>query len=90
MYSADLAARLGDAADDREHRHAGRRVVAADPQRERPEVRRRPVEDDQEQEHRRAAPTLPVTAAQPMTGGSAPAAPPMTMFWGVLRFSMIV
>ena len=35
-------------------------------------------------------PTLPVTAAQPMTGGSAPAAPPMTMFCGVVRFSSIV
>jgi hypothetical protein len=29
----------------------------------------------------------PVAAAQPMTGGKAPAAPPMTMFWGVRRFS---
>ena len=28
-------------------------------------------------------PMLPVTATQPMTGGSAPAAPPMTMFCGV-------
>ena len=35
-------------------------------------------------------PTSPVTAAQPMTGGRAPAAPPMTMFWGVVRFSIIV
>ena len=35
-------------------------------------------------------PTLPVTAAQPITGGSAPAAPPMTMFWGVLRLSITV
>ena len=35
-------------------------------------------------------PTLPVTAAQPMTGGSAPAAPPMTMFCGVVRLSSIV
>ena len=32
----------------------------------------------------------PVTAAQPMTGGSAPAAPPMTMFWGVVRLSSMV
>ena len=31
--------------------------------------------------------TVPVTAAQPTTGGSAPAAPPMTMFCGVERFS---
>ena len=30
--------------------------------------------------------TVPVTAAQPSTGGAAPAAPPMTMFCGVARF----
>ena len=35
-------------------------------------------------------PTDPVTAAQPITGGKAPAAPPMTMFCGVRRFSHIV
>jgi hypothetical protein len=35
-------------------------------------------------------PTLPVTAAQPMTGGRAPAAPPKTMYWGVERYSRIV
>ncbi len=32
----------------------------------------------------------PVAAAQPITGGKAPAAPPMTMFCGVERFSHIV
>ena len=32
----------------------------------------------------------PVTAAQPITGGNAPAAPPMTMFCGVRRFSQTV
>src|SRR5438477_392703 len=32
----------------------------------------------------------PVAAAQPMTGGNAPAAPPITMFCGVRRFSHIV
>jgi len=37
-----------------------------------------------------AQPSPPVTAAQPITGGIAPAAPPMTMFCGVLRFSQIV
>ena len=31
-------------------------------------------------------PTSPVTAAQPITGGAAPAAPPSTMFCVVLRF----
>ena len=34
--------------------------------------------------------TPPVTEAQPMIGGSAPAAPPMTMFCGVERLSHIV
>jgi hypothetical protein len=34
--------------------------------------------------------TLPVTEAQPITGGSAPAAPPITIFCGVRRFSHIV
>ena len=31
-----------------------------------------------------SSPISPVAAAQPITGGSAPAAPPMTMFCGVL------
>src|SRR5947209_14862848 len=34
--------------------------------------------------------TEPVTAAQPTSGGTAPAAPPITMFCGVRRFSQIV
>ncbi len=34
--------------------------------------------------------TPPVTQAQPTIGGNAPAAPPMTMFCGVERFSHIV
>ena len=33
---------------------------------------------------------LPVTAVQPITGGRAPAAPPITMFWGVFLFSPMV
>jgi hypothetical protein len=32
----------------------------------------------------------PVAAAQPTSGGTAPAAPPMTMFCGVERFSQRV
>ena len=32
----------------------------------------------------------PVTAAQPTRGGTAPAAPPMTMFWAVRRLSQMV
>ncbi len=35
-------------------------------------------------------PSSPVAAAQPITGGSAPAAPPITMVRGVLRFSQAV
>ena len=34
--------------------------------------------------------TLPVAAAQPIIGGTAPAAPPITMFCGVNRFSHMV
>jgi len=34
-----------------------------------------------------ARPTRPVTAAHPTSGGTAPAAPPMTMFCTVRRFS---
>ena len=34
--------------------------------------------------------TSPVAAAQPISGGNAPAAPPMTMFCGVRRFSHTV
>ena len=37
-----------------------------------------------------SSPISPVAAAQPITGGRAPAAPPMTMFCGVLRFSHTV
>ena len=33
--------------------------------------------------------TPPVAAAQPIIGGKAPAAPPITMFCGVVRFSHI-
>ena len=32
------------------------------------------------------APCMPVTAAQPNSGGAAPAMPPITMFCGVARF----
>ena len=37
-----------------------------------------------------ATETSPVATAQPSIGGKAPAAPPITMFWGVERFSHIV
>ena len=32
----------------------------------------------------------PVTAAHPTSTGTAPAAPPMTMLWVLVRFSQIV
>jgi hypothetical protein len=35
-------------------------------------------------------PIPPVAAAQPISGGKAPAAPPITMFCGVRRLSQIV
>jgi hypothetical protein len=34
--------------------------------------------------------TCPVTATQPISGGNAPAPPPMTMFCGVRGLSQIV
>jgi hypothetical protein len=34
--------------------------------------------------------TLPVAATQPIIGGKAPAAPPITMFCGVQRLRSIV
>jgi hypothetical protein len=34
--------------------------------------------------------TWPVAAAQPISGGKAPAAPPMTMFCGVRRYNQTV
>ena len=32
----------------------------------------------------------PVAIVQPITGGKAPAAPPITIFWGVLLFNQTV
>ena len=49
----DLAGRLGDAPDHRQHRDPGSLVVLPDPERQRPEMGRRPVEDDREQDERR-------------------------------------
>ena len=47
-----LQARVLLAVRHRQHRHAGARVVLGAVQRERPEVRRRPGEDDEEQQQR--------------------------------------
>src|SRR5439155_13251221 len=41
------------AAHDRQHRHAGALVIVADEERERPEMGRRPEEDDREEQPRR-------------------------------------
>ena len=83
----DLAARGRLAPGDREHRDAGALVVVLDQQGQRPEVGRRPEEDDRERIERVEGQGPPVAAAQPTSGGTAPAAPPMTMFWGVSGFS---
>ena len=48
----DLAARLDLAVDHRHHRHPDARVLVLHEQAERPEVRRRPVEDDREEVER--------------------------------------
>src|SRR5438045_2058315 len=40
--------------------------------------------------HQAGASSRPVAAAQPTNGGTAPAAPPMTIFWGVDRLSQTV
>ena len=86
----DLAERDVDALHDRQHRDAGRRVVVAVADRQRPEVRRRPEEDHREHHPRRRRERSPVTAAQPTSTGTAPAAPPITMFCGLRGFSQIV
>ena len=65
--------------DDRQHRHPGGGIIGADEQRQRPEMRRGPQEDDREQQQRQRRDS-PVAATQPISGGKAPAAPPMTMF----------
>ena len=85
-----MQARVTGAVGHRQHRHAGAFAYSSRAvERERPEVRRRPDEDDQEQ-HQRLGGTSPVTAAQPSTGGIAPEAPPITMFCGVAGFSSTV
>ena len=84
-----LALGRGQAGGDGQHRDAGAGVIVAAVERQRPGMGRRPQEDDEE-EDKLSRLTAPVTAAQPIIGGEAPAAPPMTMFCGVRRFSHIV
>src|SRR5262249_12680353 len=73
------------------HRQTGARVLIDANERQRPEMRRRPEEDDEEEQTRLDRDTAGgCRPAQPMIGGSEPAAPPMTMFWGVTRFSQAV
>ena len=86
----DLPAGRGGPDDIGKHRHADALVVAAAAERQRPEMRRRPQEGDEEQRRSARPTTLFVAAAQPITGGSAPAAPPMTMLSGVERFKTMV
>jgi hypothetical protein len=73
----------------RQHRQLGVGVLLRPIQRQRPEMRRRPHEDDEEQQPGLPG-VCPVTAAQPSTGGMAPEAPPMTMFCGVSGFRITV
>ena len=79
----DVAARGAAAVGHGQHRHAGIVVVDLHEQRQRPEMRRRPHEDQREHQQRSRRDTPPVATAQPIIGGNAPAAPPMTMFCGV-------
>ena len=85
----DLPPRRIRAGDVRQHRDAGARVVAGFHERERPEMRRRPQEDDGEEDEASQATPCPRPPPAPIIGGKAPAAPPMTMFCGVQRFSHI-
>ena len=85
----DLPRCCSPSRDDRQHRDAGSRVIVTAIERESPEMRRGPKEDNEEQ-GKRLTPICAVAAAHPITGGSAPAAPPMTMFWDVARFSHAV
>ena len=86
VYQQDVLAGEGDAVGHRQHRQPGAGVVVAAVAGQRPEMGRRPQEDDEEQDQRLIADTWPVIAAQPSTGGMAPEAPPMTMFIGVAGF----
>ena len=86
----DLPAGLDRTDDIGQHRHADPLVVAAAAERQRPEVRRRPQEDEQKERDRPDRERVPVAAAHPITGGNAPAAPPITMLSGVRRFRTIV
>ena len=52
----------------RHHRHAGAGIIVGAIQRQRPEMRRRPQEDDGTSTSGASA-RLPVTAAQPIAGG---------------------
>ena len=72
-----------------QHRDAGGRVVVAVLHRERPEVRRRPEEHDGEQDPRGRREVVAYRGPADERG-TAPAAPPITMFCTVRGFSQIV
>ncbi len=82
----DLLRGAAQGGDDGEHGHVRGGVVLAVADGEGPEVRRGP-DDDHREQHQRRPPQASVTAAHPTSTGTAPAAPPITMFWVEVRLS---
>jgi hypothetical protein len=81
---------FGGTSHNRQHWDAGTGVFASTTERQRPEMRGRPQEDDQEENERFHPNAAGGRNPTSITGGKAPAAPPMTIFCGVWRFSHIV
>ena len=72
----------------RHHREAARRVVRAVAQRQGPEVRHLPQEEDAEQDDRaRVGQAAAASATQPITGGMAPGIAPGTAAKGEVGLS---
>jgi hypothetical protein len=84
----DLLRCCSPSCDNRQPGDAGPGIVIGAVEREGPEMGRCPKEDYKSR--RGSRPACPVAAAHPITGGSAPAAPPMTMFCDAARFSQTV
>ena len=85
----DLPRRRSSSRNNRQHGNAGTGIVIAAIERESPKwggVQRKMMRKST----RDSSPTYPAAAAHPITGGRAPAAPPITMFWDVFRFSQAV
>jgi hypothetical protein len=86
----DFSRRRGASANNGQHWHARTRIIVRASEQQRPKkcggVHKKMITNRMSG----SIPMAPVAAVQPITGGRAPAAPPMTMFWGVRRFSQIV